>query len=153
MKANSKDFPQAYLTAGDFYGRIRDLDTANKQFQEGEQKDPGKKADYQKREVEVLLRQNKKDQAYAKTLEILKDNPKDPDARGLKANFMLDRGEVDQAIVELQEVVTAKPDNFVARFNLGRAYAAKGNYQQAIQQYQESIKTRPDLPPASRRAR
>ncbi len=144
LEANYKEFPQAYLTAGDFYSRIRDLDTSMKQFQEGERKDPGRKQEYRKREIEVLLRQGKTDEAYAKTLEMLKENPKDSDARALKASFMLDRGEVNQAIGELQEVVTANPNNFVARFNLGRAHAAKGEYPQAIQQYQEAIKVRPD---------
>ena len=124
--------------------RINDLDTALKQYGEGEQKDEGRRAEYEKREIEVLLRQGKKDQAYAKTLDMLKADPNDIDARAIKANFMLDRGEVAQAIGELQTVVTAKPDNFVARFNLGRAFAARGENPQAMQQYREAFRLRPD---------
>jgi tetratricopeptide (TPR) repeat protein len=144
LKAQFKDYPQAYFTAGDFYLRIRDYDMALQQFQEGEQKDSARKADYQKREVDVLLRQNKTDDAYAKVLEILKTNAKDPDARAMKANFMLNRGDVEQAIKEFQDVLTQKPDNFVAHFNLGRAYASSGNYEDAVRQYRESLKERPD---------
>jgi tetratricopeptide (TPR) repeat protein len=144
MEDHHKEFPQAYLTAGDFYARIRDYDMAIKQYQEGAQKDASRRGDYSKREIDVLLRQGKKDQAYAQTLELIKEDPKDTDARAMRATFMLDRGETSQAISELQEVVTAKPQNFVARFNLGRAHAAKGEYEQAIQQYQEALKIRPD---------
>ncbi len=143
-EADLKDFPQAYLTAGDFYVRINDFDTASKQYQLGEEKDRAHKEEYEKREVEVLLRQGKKDQAYSKTVEMLKADPTDLDARAIKANFMLERGEVNQAVGELQAVVNAKPDNFVARFNLGRAHAARGEYPQAMQQYREAFRLRPD---------
>ena len=143
-KANLKQFPQAYLTAGDFYVRINDLDTAMKEYQEGEQKDGSHRQEYEKRQIEILLREGKKDQAYTRTLEMLKSDPGDLDAREIKASFMLDRGEVNQAIGELQAVVTAKPDNFVAHFNLGRAHAARGEYPQAMQQYGEAFRIRPD---------
>jgi tetratricopeptide (TPR) repeat protein len=143
-EADIKKFPQAYLTAGDFYVRIQDFDTAFKHYQEGELKDPSRKQEYEKREIELLLRQGKNDQAYAKTQEMLKADPNDLDARAIKANFMLNRGEVSQAIGELQTVVTAKPDNFVAHFNLGRAYAAHGESSQAMQQYREAFRLRPD---------
>ena len=144
MKNNFKDFPQAYITAGDFYARINEFDTAMKQYQEGEQKDSGNRSEYEKRQIELLLREGKKEQAYSKTLDMLKANPKDLDARALQANFMLDRGEVTQAITELQDVVTAKPDNFVAHFNLGRAHASRNEYPQAMQQYREAFRIRPD---------
>jgi tetratricopeptide (TPR) repeat protein len=144
IKAHSKEFPEAYLTAGDFYARIGDLDAAMREYKEGESKDAGKRSEYGKREVEILIRQNKRDEAYNKVLEMVKNDPKDADARGLKASFALDRGEVDHAISEFQEVVAQKPDNFVAHYDLGRAYAAKGEYQQAATQYREALRIRPD---------
>lgn len=144
LKAHAKEFPEAYLTAGDFYARIGDLDTAMREYQEGEAKDFAKRGEYGKREVEILIRQNKREQAYNKVLEMVKNDPKDADARGLKASFALDRGEVDHAISEFQEVVAQKPDNFVARYDLGRAFASKGEYQEAVQQYKEALRIRPD---------
>jgi tetratricopeptide (TPR) repeat protein len=144
LKTQFKDFPQAYFTAGDFYMRIRDYDMAAKQYQEGEQKDPAKKTEYQKREVDVLLRSGKSDDAYAKVLQMLKDNPNDADARAMKANFMLEHGQVEQAIKEFQSSLSQKSDSYVAHYNLGRAFAAKGDYEQAQLQYQESLKMRPD---------
>jgi tetratricopeptide (TPR) repeat protein len=148
MKQDLKSFPSAYFTAGDFYLRAHDTENAMKQFQEGEEKDKAHKAEYQKRIIGVLVNQGKTAQAYETNLEILKDNPKDPEARGLKATFLLDKGDVNQAINELQAVVTARPDNFVARFQLGRAHYAKQEYEQARQQFEKASQLRKDyLPP------
>ncbi len=144
LKTHVKEYPAAYMTAGDFYFRIGDMDEAIRQYQQGIAQDPPKKIDYQKHIIEVLTRQGKNQEAYDKDLEILKEDPKDPEARGMKASYLLDKGDVTQAITELQQVVTAKPDNFVARFNLGRAHYARQEYEQAIQQFQKAVELRPD---------
>jgi tetratricopeptide (TPR) repeat protein len=148
LKSHFKDYPEAFMKAGDFYFRIGDADQAIRQYQEGMTADTAHKIDYQKRVIEVLIRQGRTAQAYEKDLEILKENPKDPEARGLKASFLLDKGDIDAATTELQQVVTAKPDNFVARFNLGRAYFAKSDLEQARQQFETALKLRPDYMPA-----
>jgi tetratricopeptide (TPR) repeat protein len=148
MKGNLKDFPQAFLQSGDFFLRVNQFDEAVKQYEEGIKKDPGQKNTYLKHEIEAYVRQNKLDLAKAKNEEILKSDPKDPEARGLKATFLLDKGEITQAMTELQSVVTAKPNNFVARFNLGRAHFARGEYEQARQEFEKAIELRPDYLPA-----
>gem|GEM_PF-334249 len=148
MKSNLKDFPDAYLEAGDFYLRVADFDDALKEYEEGVQKDPARRNTYLKHEIEAYVREGKADQAYAKNEAILKNDPKDPEARGLKATFMLDKGDVNQAMTELQSVVTAKPNNYVARFNLGRAHFARGEYEQARQEFDAAIQLRPDYVPA-----
>ena len=144
LKTHVKEYPAAYMTAGDFYFRIGDMDEAIRQYQQGISNDGTRKVDYQKHIIEVLTRQGKNQEAYDKDLEILKEDPKDPEARGMKASYLLDKGDVTQAITELQQVVTAKPDNFVARFNLGRAHYARQEYEQAIQQFQKAVELRPD---------
>jgi tetratricopeptide (TPR) repeat protein len=148
LKQHFKDYPDAYIKAGDFYFRIGDADQAMKQYEEGMTVDKARKIDYQKRMIEVLIRQGKTTQAYEKDLEILKANPNDPEARGLKASFLLDKGDVNQAATELQSVVTAKPDNFVAKFNLGRALYQRGDIEQARQRFEEVTKQKPDYMPA-----
>jgi tetratricopeptide (TPR) repeat protein len=148
LKSHFKEYPEAFMKAGDFYFRIGDADQAIRQYQEGMGTDGSHKVDYQKRVIEVLIRQGKTAQAYEKDLEILKANPKDPEARGLKASFLLDKGDVDAALAELQSVVTAAPDNFVARFNLGRALFAKGELEQSRLQFESALKLRPDYMPA-----
>ena len=148
IKGHAKDFKRAYLVVGDFYFRNGDLIEALNQYKEGMAADPKQKSTYQKRMIEILMRQNKRGEAADINAAILKDNPKDSDARGLQATLLLDRGEVQKAISELQAVVNAAPDNFVARYNLGRAHVARSEFEQARQQFTEAIHLRPDYLPA-----
>jgi tetratricopeptide (TPR) repeat protein len=148
IKSHAKDYDRAYFVVGDFYFRSGDLGEALKQYKEGMTADPKQKATYQKRMIEVLMRQNRRAEAADINAAILKDNPKDSDARGLQASLLLDRGDIQKAISELQAVVNAAPDNFVARYNLGRAHVARGEWEQARQQFSEAIRQRPDYLPA-----
>jgi tetratricopeptide (TPR) repeat protein len=144
MKAQAKDYDRAYLDVGDFYLRMGDGDSAIREYKEGMAKDAKKKATYQKRVIEVLMRQGKRTEAAEINTQILKDTPNDNDARGLAATFLLDKGDIAKALAELQAVVTRAPDNEVARFNLGRAHAARGEYEQARQQFQKAIEIKPE---------
>ncbi len=148
IKGHVKDFDRAYLVVGDFYFRNGDMQEALNQYKEGMAADSKQKATYQKRMIEVLMRQNKRAEAADINAAILKDNPKDSDARGLQASLLLDRGDIQKAISELQAVVNASPDNFVARYNLGRAHIARAEWEQARQQFSEAIRERPDYLPA-----
>ena len=144
MKSDLKQFPNAYIQAGDFFLRVNQYDEAIKQYEEGVKKDPDQKLTYMKHEVEVYVRSNRMQLATAKNEEILKLDPKDPEARGLKATLSIDRGEFGTATTELQSVVTARPGNYVAHFNLGRAYLGKGDLEQARQEFDKAVQLRPD---------
>jgi tetratricopeptide (TPR) repeat protein len=144
IKSHAKEYDRAYLDTGDFYLRLADGDAAIKEYREGMAKDSRRKATYQKRIVEVLMRQGKRAEAAEVNQQILADNPNDSDARGLAATFLLDKGDVSKALVELQAVVTRDPANPVSHYNLGRAYAAHGDYELARQQLQKAIDLRPD---------
>jgi tetratricopeptide (TPR) repeat protein len=148
MKGDLKQFPNAYFQSGDFYLRVNSIDEAIKQYEEGIQKDPSRKNTYLKHEIEAYVRSGKPNLAYEKNELILKNDSKDPEARGLRATFMLDRGDVNTAMSELQSVVTAKPNNWVARFNLGRAHFARNELEQARQEFDTAIQLRPDYLPA-----
>ncbi len=145
IKSHAKEYPRAYEVVGSFYLRLGDGDSAIREYNEGIQKDSARKAVYQKRKIEVLMHQGKRSEAAQLNQQILKDNPKDNDAKGLEATFLLDRGELNRALAELQAVVTSAPDNAVARFNLGRAYYAKGQSEEARQMFQKAIELRPDF--------
>ena len=144
IKSHAKEFDQAYLTVGDFYLRMGDGDSAIREYKEGIAKDPKKKSTYQKRVIEVLMRQGKRSDAAVINAEILKADPNDNDARSLSASFLLDKGDVAKALAELQAVVTRAPDNAVAHYNLGRAHAARGEWEQARQQFVKAIELRTD---------
>jgi len=144
IKSHAKDYDLAYLTVGDFYLRMGDGESAIREYQEGIAKDAKKKSTYQKRVIEVLMRQGKRSEAAEMNSQVLKENKDDNDARGLAATFLLDKGDIAKALAELQQVVTLAPDNPVSRYNLGRAHAARNEYEQARQQFQKAIELRPD---------
>ncbi len=145
IKSHAKDFDQAYIVVGEFYMLLGDGDSAIKEFREGIDKDPKKKVTYQKRIIETLMRQGKRNEAAEINAQILKANPNDNDAKGLEASLLLDKGDVNRALQELQGVVTRAPDNPVARYNLGRAHSALGQFEQARQMFQKAIELRPDF--------
>lgn len=147
LTAKVKDFPNAYEMVGDFYLRIKDTDKALQEYQEGAKQDPKNKPEYQKRMIETLIMQDKKDQATQVLNDILKENPKDDEAIAIRASLNMLNGSRDQlqnSINDLQSVVSRMPTNPVLRFNLGRAQLAKGNTQQARIQFEEAVKLRPD---------
>lgn len=144
IESHAGDYQQAYLVVGDFYLRMGDGDSAIKEYRAGADKNPNLKLTFEKRIIEVLMRQGKRAEAADMNAEILKQNPNDPDAKGLAATFLLDKGDVARALSELQAVVTRAPDNPVARFNLGRAHMARGETEQARQAFQKAIELRPD---------
>ncbi len=144
IESHSKDFPGAYVAVGDFYLRMGDNDSAIREYREGIAQDAANKANYQKRIIEVLMRQGKKEDASEINAEVLKADPNDSDARGLAATLLLDKGEINRALSELQAVVARTPNNPVAHFNLGRAHEARSDWEQARQEFQKAVELRPD---------
>ncbi len=144
IKSHANDYDQAYVTVGDFYLRMGEADSAIREYKDGISKDAKKKTTYQKRIIEVLMRQGKRTEAAELNTLILKEDPTDNDARGLAATFLLDKGDIARALTELQAVVTRAPDNPVAHYNLGRAHAARSEWEQARQQFTKALELRPD---------
>ena len=144
IKAHANEFDQAYLVVGDFYLRMGDGETAIREYREGMAQGRQAQDHYQKRIIEVLMRQGKRAEAADLNAEILKADPNDNDAKGLAASFLLDKGDVARAMAELQALVTRVPENPVARYNLGRAHVARGEWEQARQMFQKAIELRPD---------
>jgi tetratricopeptide (TPR) repeat protein len=144
IKSHANEWEEAYKRVGDFYLVLGDGDSALKEYREGMAKDTKHKVEYQKRIIEVLMRQGKRADAAEINSQILKANPNDNDARGLAATLLLDRGDISKALAELQAVVTRAPDNMVAHYNLGRAFVARGEWAQAKTQFQKAIEIKPD---------
>lgn len=147
MAANKTDFPNAPLLIGDFYLRARELDHALEQYELGVRQGGKDKNVYQKRIAELLVKQDKKDQAQKVIQDVLKEDPKDSEAIAMRASLSMLTGtkeELQSAINDLHTVVSRMPENHVLRFNLGRALAAKGDTAAARVQFEEAIKLRPD---------
>ena len=147
--SDEKRFPEGHLLAGDFYNfRLRDPDSAQRQYEAGIKAFPKDKAVYQKKLVELFAVAGKNQQANDTLAALLKDNPKDNDAIAMRAALMLTTGNRDQinlAANDLQALVTKSPTNHLYHFNLARALVAKGEIEPARLQLEEAIKIRTDF--------
>jgi tetratricopeptide (TPR) repeat protein len=148
LKAHWQQYPDAFKNAGDFYLAMGKGDLAVREYEEGVAADSAHKIDYQKRMIEALARQGKLAEARAVDLEILKENPQDPEARRIDAAYRLDKGDVDGAIAELEVVLPQIPTNFMVRFHLGGAYFLRGELEKARVQLEESVRLKSDFMPA-----
>jgi tetratricopeptide (TPR) repeat protein len=92
LLADPKKFPNGYKKVGDFYLRIRDLDSAARIYREGAAKFPAQKADYQKALCEALANQGKYKEAQDLVAEILRADPNDNEAIGIRASLKLATG-------------------------------------------------------------
>ena len=154
LTSDLKTYPDGHLQAGDFYLRIRDLDNALQQYELGQKEDGKNKRTYQKRMVEVLGTEGKRDQAAKIVDALLKQDPKDSDVIAMHATLLLQTGDPKQiktVINELQPLVSKTPKNATLHYNLGRAYMATSdsqNLDQARIHFQEAIKLEPRYIPA-----
>jgi len=146
---DEKKFPDGHLVAGDFYMlRLQDYENARLQYEAAVKAFPKDKVIYQKRLVELFAVTGRGPQANEMLAQILKDNPKDSEAIGMRAALMLATGNRDQinlAANDLQALVTKNPENHMFRFNLARAMVAKGELEPARLQLDEAIKLRSDF--------
>ncbi len=146
LTSDSKTFPDNHMQAGDFFVRIRDFDSALQQYDLGQKENRKNKRAYQKKMVEVLATQGKRDQASKIVAALLKEDSKDPEAIAMHATLLLqtgDRRQIKAVIAELQPLVSRMPGNATLHLNLGRAYMVAGDPQsqeQARMQFLEALK-------------
>ena len=149
--ADVKGFPDGLLKAGDFYVKAGNGPEAIFRFEDGARRYPKEKLVYQKRIVDVLLLQNKRDEAATLVEAMLKDNPKDLDARRVRATLRLEGGkpgDLDAAITEFTGLAKDAPNDAVLHFNFGRAWLAKKDQGRAQKEFQEALRDRQDYVPA-----
>ncbi len=149
--AKQKEFPMAHMAVGDFYQRTRNPDLALYHFREGLRLVPKQRAAHQKKIVEILAAKRQMEEARQLADTIVKENPKDQQAKSLRASLVVrggDRKELDNAIIDLKASVAANPKNHVARYNLAQAFLSKGDLNQGLTQLEEAVKLRSDyIPP------
>jgi len=138
---------------GDFYRRLGDTDSANKEYREGQARDPKRKTVYQKRIVEAFMARGKAAEAEDINRQILKDNPQDSFAKEVEGSLLLDRGDVADAMVDLQgrhsrpqEPGEPLPAGLAhkARAMSDRSVAA-GEIEQARQEFERALALRADF--------
>jgi tetratricopeptide (TPR) repeat protein len=140
-----KDFPKAHLLVGDFYAVRGQWDQAFAHFEEGARSRPAEKLVYQQRMTDGFLAQGKKTQAAQMVDLILKDQPKNPEARRVRAMLQLETGRPENiaaSLSELLELVKDKPNDARVRSMLGQAYVAQGNLDKARSEFLQVIRLR-----------
>ncbi len=152
MVDDPKTFPDARMQVGDLYGRLQRWDDALREYDEGAKGDPKQKVAYLKKVADIWMGQGKGEQANKVVDEILREQPKDPSARGVKASLLIATGKpdnVEKAITALKGLVNESPQNAVWHFNLGRGLAAKGDLDRARLEFQQAVNIRREgyLPP------
>ena len=131
------------LELGDFYLACGRLDLAMKQYQAAMAARPADRVTYLKRQIDVLMRQGKRNEASALNAEILRQNPNDKDANAVAASLTADQGDLNAALAELQSVAVRTPQEPANHFNLGRAYAKRAEWDAAKREFAKAIELRP----------
>jgi predicted Zn-dependent protease len=146
---------RAYTWAYTVYTRMNDPQAAVRQIEEGIQALPSEKVALERQLMYGYAMQHKNEEGLKVAEEILKANPKDPDARTLKTSLNLLRQDPNVSIKELEELlsqpaggdaVLSQASNAAARYNLGRAYlmrGAPGDLQLARKQFAEAVAANP----------
>jgi tetratricopeptide (TPR) repeat protein len=140
-----KDFPQARLQVGDFYLELGNFEEAKRYYKEAEEANPADKLAAQKRLIRALKPEGKRDEAVRLADETVKENPKDEEALGLRADLWLETGKPDdlnKALKEFQNLSAQNPSDAILHYQLGRAELLKRDLNSARSQFAEAIRLR-----------
>jgi tetratricopeptide (TPR) repeat protein len=139
--------PAAYRMLGDSYIGRGQMDKSLTEFASLSAKYPNDLS-VQKTYVQLLILNNRLDEAMALGDAILKKNPQDSEALILKGQIQLRQRKVDDAFTTLQSAVKIAPDNALGHFHLGLALAERGSAEQAEKEWREAVRLRSGLPEA-----
>src|SRR5579883_3492059 len=146
------DFKEAFLRVGDYYSQSGNLSEAAKLLQQGAQQDPQDKLVYQKKLTNVLLAQDKPDEASRLVATIVQEQPNDPEALRLQAVLRMTSGkpeDVDKSVADLQKALEQAPNDTLTHFQLARGVLLKRDLDSAAKQLNEIIPRNPAFAPAS----
>jgi tetratricopeptide (TPR) repeat protein len=144
-----KDNPAGYRLLGDFFLSQGQLDKAVIEFAalySQHSKDKAIAETY----VQLLVQQNRLDEATQVNDAILENFPADPDAMILQGAILNRQQKQSDAVHILEQAVKDAPDHAVGHFQLGLAYAGTKNFGQAETQWRETVRLRPSMPDAHR---
>jgi len=96
------------------------------------------------RQAKELIAQQQYGEAIARLDTLLKDRPREPQARFLRAVALSDQGKRDEAIVALRDLNADYPELPEPHNNLAVLYAQKGEYELARAELLLAIASRPD---------
>ncbi|HET9046819.1 MAG TPA: tetratricopeptide repeat protein, partial [Casimicrobiaceae bacterium] len=95
-------------------------------------------------DARALLAQKKYDEAIAKLDALMRERPREPQARFLKAVVLTDQGKVDAAAVEYRALASDFPEMPEPHNNLAVLYSRKGELGLARDELLLAVQTAPD---------
>ena len=152
LRQAKRDFPDdsaGYRMLGDLYFVTGDLDNAITEYGALYQEHP-KDLQVKKNYIELLILNNRVQEARQLDEEILKGNPNDDEALIYRGQLQIQRGDANAATTTLQTVVKNDPSNGLAHYHLGIGFEQLGNLETAESEYREGVRLRPDLADAQR---
>jgi tetratricopeptide (TPR) repeat protein len=143
-KNDLSDQPNMYRVLGDYYVETGELDKAATEFAALSKQHP-KDLNVREDFVEILLRQNKVDEANQLNDVILGANPKDSGAQMLRGRILNLRGQFKPAVDVLQAALKDAPEHAGGHYQLGVALSNTGNNLRAEEEWREAVKLEPRL--------
>lgn len=141
-----KDFPEAYLYAGNFHVAANNVAAAEKDYQRGMEVDPAHRASYLRKIATLRRSQGRIEETQRDLEEVLKLDPNDQNSKAGLAGLLMHSKETtdrERAIVLAQELVQQNPNNSELHMTLGRAYALHNQAEQARREFQEAARRSP----------
>jgi cellulose synthase operon protein C len=151
LRQSKKDFPnnsEGYRMLGNFYYGNNQWSKAETEYASLYQEHP-KDLVVKKNYIQILILQDKIDQAKKLNDEVVKEKPDDEDAQIYKGEIEIRSGKSNDAVNTLQAVLKNNPDSAIAHYQLGLAYAELGNSRAELE-WKNAVRIRPDLVEAHR---
>jgi tetratricopeptide (TPR) repeat protein len=143
LKNMGRGTPRIYYIVGSFYLKLGRRDEAIRHYEEGIRTEPKESNYYRKRIAETFITEKKYLEAVKAIESVLKDDPKDAEARVLRGSIYLRTGDLNNAVTDLQTAVRSDLNNPAARYLLGSALAEQGQYAIAIPELEKAMQLDP----------
>ena len=147
LRQTKLDLPnnsEAYRMLGDFYFASGDLNKAVAEYTSLYSEHP-KDTQVKKNYIQLLILNNRLDEATKLNDELLKSNPHDVDGLVYKGQVQIRRNDAAGAAQTLQTALQNDSENAVAHYQLGIAYAQQRDPARAESEWREAVRIRPDL--------
>jgi tetratricopeptide (TPR) repeat protein len=148
-KKDLSDNSEGYRMLGDFYFANGDVDKATTEYSSLSSDHP-KDIDVKRNYVQLLILKNRLDEATRLNNEILKANPRDPDALVYRGQIQLRQNDIGGAVDSLQQALKNDSSNAPGHYWLGLAFKAQRNEAQAESELRAAVDLRPDYIDAQR---
>jgi len=149
---NPKEFPEARFQIGDFYVKLKSYPEAVQSYEQGARSAKGAlRIEYLKRAENALVADGRREEASQVVEQILRDDPKNEEARRIQAGLLLVSGKsnnIATAEHEFQDLSKDNANDAAVWLGIARAEELKGDLNAARLHYLEAVNKRKNYLPA-----